>query len=368
MKRFWGFIKKEFYHITRDYRTMIILFGMPVVQLLLFGYVITNEIKDVKVAVFDQSKDNNSSKITDKILSSGYFKLNENIDHLGDIEKSFRKGSVKEVIVYEKDFTEKLESEGSASIQLIADASEPNTANLIVNYTSGIIASYNKELNKTVVQPEFIKPEVRMYYNAELKGVFMFVPGLMALLLTLISALMTSISITREKELGTMEVLLVSPLKPIQIIIGKVMPYVAMSFINAVMILLIANLVFEVPVRGSVVLLLSECLLYILVALSLGILISTSTNSQQVAMMMSMVGLMLPAILLSGFIFPIENMPVILQVVCQIMPPRWFISIIKAIMLKGAGFMYVWKETLVLVFMLVFFIGLSVKKFKVRLE
>jgi ABC-2 type transport system permease protein len=292
----------------------------------------------------------------------------ENIDQLRNIDKSFRKGSIKEVIIYEKDFTRKLEAEGTASIQIIADASEPNTANLIVNYTSGIIASYNKDLNKTAQQPDFIKSEVRMYYNAEMKGVFMFVPGLMALLLTLISALMTSISITREKELGTMEVLLVSPLKPIQIIIGKVMPYVAMSFINAAMILLIANLIFEVPVRGSVVLLLAECLLYILVALSLGILISTSTNSQQIAMLMSMVGLMLPAILLSGFIFPIENMPVVLQWVCQIMPPRWFISIIKAIMLKGVGFSYVWKETLVLVFMMVVFIGLSVKKFKVRLE
>jgi len=368
MKRFLGFIKKEFYHITRDYRTMIILFGMPVVQLLLFGYVITNEIKDVKVAVFDQSKDENTRKINDKILSSGYFKLYENIDHLGDIEKSFRKGSVKEVIIYEKDFTKKLESEGTASIQLIADASEPNTANLIVNYTSGIVASYNKDLNKTALQPDFIKPEVRMYYNAELKGVYLFVPGLMALLLTLISALMTSISITREKELGTMEVLLVSPLKPIQIIIGKVMPYVVMSFINAAIILLIAHFIFEVPIRGSVVLLLAECLLYILVALSLGILISTSTNSQQVAMMLSMVGLMLPAILLSGFIFPIENMPFILQCVCQVIPPRWFIAIIKAIMLKGVGFTYVWKETLILFAMMIVFIGLSVKKFKVRLE
>lgn len=368
MKRFWGFIKKEFFHITRDYRTMAILFGMPIVQLLLFGYVITNEIKDIKVAVFDQSKDVNTRKITDKLLSTGYFKMYDNIDQLGNIEKIFRKGTVKEVIVYEKDFTRKLETEGKASIQIIADASEPNTANLIVNYTSGIIGSYNKDLNKTMQQPDFIKPEVRMYYNSELKGVYMFVPGLMALLLTLISALMTSISITREKELGTMEVLLVSPMKPFQIIVGKVIPYVLMSFINAAMILLISNLVFEVPIRGSVVLLLAECTLYIMVALSLGILISTTTNSQQVAMLMSMVGLMLPAILLSGFIFPIENMPVVLQGICQIMPPRWFITIIKAIMLKGVGLSYVWKETAVLFIMMAVFIGLSVKKFKVRLE
>jgi len=205
-------------------------------------------------------------------------------------------------------------------------------------------------------------------YNPELKGVFMFVPGLMAMLLMLISALMTSISITREKELGTMELLLVSPLRPIQIIIGKVIPYVFLAFTDAVIILMMGNFVFGVPIRGSVGLLLGESLLFITMALSLGILISSITSSQQVAMTISLLALMLPTILLSGFIFPVENMPVILQVLCHIMPPKYFITIIKSIMLKGNGIQYIWKETLILSGFIVVFILLSVKKFKIRLD
>lgn len=196
----------------------------------------------------------------------------------------------------------------------------------------------------------------------------MFVPGVITVLLMLVSAMMTSISITREKELGTMEALLVSPLKPIQIIIGKVTPYVLLSFINLVVILLLAKFVFLMPIRGSLVLLLAECLLFIVMALALGILISTISKTQQQAMMMSMFALMLPTILLSGFIFPIENMPLILQYISHLMPPKWFIIIIKNIMLKGVGISYFWKETLIIAFMTVFFIGMSVKKFKIRLE
>ena len=368
MKRFKGFVIKEFYHIFRDVRTVIILFGIPIAQLLLFGYVVTNEIKDAKIAIYDQSKDYLSAKLSQKILSSGFFELEKNLDNYNDIEKSFKEGKIKEIIIFEPNFAKNLEKNGIANIQIIADASEPNTANMLTNYTSAIINTFSREINPLAQQPLQIIAETRMQYNPDLKGVYMFVPGIMAMLLMLISALMTSISITREKELGTMEILLVSPLKPIQIIIGKVTPYVLLSFINAIVILLIGNFVFHVPIQGSIVLLLAESVLFILVALSLGILISCATNSQQIAMMISLVALMLPTILLSGFIFPIENMPLVLQWLCQLMPPKWFITIIKTIMLKGAGFAYVWKETLVLVGMMCVFILLSVKKFKIRLE
>ena len=195
----------------------------------------------------------------------------------------------------------------------------------------------------------------------------MFVPGIMAMLLMLISALMTSLSITREKELGTMELLLVSPLRPIQIIVGKVLPYILLAFADACIILVMGKFVFGVPIQGSVILLLAESLLFITMALSLGILISCITNSQQVAMTISLIALMLPTILLSGFIFPVENMPVILQWLCKIIPPKYFITIIKSIMLKGNSFIYIWKETLILVGFTVFFIMLSVKKFNIRL-
>jgi ABC-2 type transport system permease protein len=366
MKRFWGFVVKEFYHIFRDYRTLLILFGMPAVQLLLFGYVITNEIKDAKIAVYDQSKDEVTRRITEKITSSGYFLLDKNLSSYSQIEPSFREGDIKLVIVYEPDFARKLEKYGKAKIQILGDASDPNTANILVNYAQGIVTNYILSLNSNNIPMQII-PEVRMQYNPELKGVFMFVPGIMAMLLMLISALMTSLSITREKELGTMELLLASPLRPIQIIIGKVIPYVFLAFADACIIIFMGKFVFGVPVEGSIVLLLAEALLFISVALSLGILISCITNSQQVAMTISLVALMLPTILLSGFIFPIENMPVILQWLCQAMPPKYFIIIIKDIMLKGNGFIYIWKETLVLAGFTLLFILLSMRKFKIRL-
>ncbi|MCX6280430.1 MAG: ABC transporter permease [Bacteroidetes bacterium] len=366
MKRFLGFIVKEFYHIFRDYRTLLILFGLPAVQLLLFGYVITNEIKDARIAILDQSKDEITRRISEKVLSSGYFILDKNLRSVSEIGQVFRQGNVKLVLIFGPDFSKNLDKTGNARVQIVADASDPNTASILVNYIQGILSNYLISLNAEKI-PMQIVPEVRMMYNGQMKGVYMFVPGLMAMLLMLISALMTSLSITKEKELGTMELLLVSPLKPIQIIIGKVFPYVFLAFIDACIIILLGNTVFGVPVVGSVGLLLAESFLYICMALSLGILISTITSSQQIAMMLSLVALMLPTILLSGFIFPVENMPWILQVFCHIMPPKYFITIIKSIMLQGNGFRYIAFETFIMLGFTLFFIFLSVKKFKIRL-
>jgi ABC-2 type transport system permease protein len=341
MKRFWGFVLKEFLHIFRDPRTMLILFGMPIVQILLFGYVITNELKDIKIAILDQSKDPVTIELTNKIISSGFFILDRNIKNMKEVEDVFKEGNVRQVIIFES---------------------------LVVHYTMAIIGDFVREQNKLTGSPIQFIPEVRMLYNNELKGVYMFIPGIMAMILILVSAMMTSISIVREKELGTMETLLVSPLRPAQIILGKVTPYIALSFINAVTIIIMGNLVFGMPVQGSIILLLAESILYILLGLSLGILISTITKTQQNAMFISLFALMLPTILLSGFIFPIENMPKVLQWLSLFMPPRWFITIIKNIMLKGTGLMYVWKETLILIVMTSLFLGLSIRKFKIRLE
>ncbi|MFC2119201.1 ABC transporter permease [Bacteroidota bacterium] len=368
MKRFVGFLIKEFFHIFRDPRSMVILFGMPIVQILLFGFVIKNEIKDVNIAILDFSKDEITLEISNKLLSSGFFRLVEDLPNTTEIDNVFKSGKVKEVIIFEQDFAEKLKRENTAGIQIIADASDPNTANQTVKYTSSIIQNYVKEYNSNKTLGKIIEPEVRMYYNKELKSSFMFVPGTMALILMLLSAMMTSISIAREKELGTMEILLVSPLRPIQIVLGKVAPYFVLSFINTIVIIALGVFVFGVPVSGSFILLMAECMLFILMALSLGILISTIAKTQQVAMMMSMFALMLPTMLLSGFIFPIKNMPEVLQYLSLMMPPRWFIVIIKNIMLKGTGIAFVWKETLIISGMAVFFILLSVRKFKIRLE
>ncbi|MBD3179212.1 MAG: ABC transporter permease subunit [Candidatus Latescibacteria bacterium] len=361
-------IKKEFLHIIRDPRTLIIILGIPVAQILLFGYVITNEIKDAGIAIYDKSGDHVTARLTGKILSSGYFHLVRNISSVEEIDQSFQSGNIREVVVFGEEFAEKLGRGEAAPVQIITDASEPNTARLMENYTLGIINSFSRELypGSAVRQP--VSVPVRMLFNPELKSVFMFVPGVMALLLTLISAMITSLSITREKEQGTMEMLLVSPFRPFHLILGKVLPYVIISLINAVVIIILANTVFGLPVRGNLVLLLAECLLFVTTALSMGIFISTITGSQLVAMMISMVGLMMPTMLLSGFIYPIRNMPRILQLVTNIIPARWFIVIIKSVMIKGTGFGAVMAESAVLAGMTLLFLGFSVLNFNQRLQ
>jgi len=368
MNRFLAFVRKEFLHIFRDYRTMMILFMMPIVQILIFGYVISTEIKDADIAFLDKSKDEVTTDIKNRLTASGYFKLARVLQEDAEIEDAFNKDRVKMVVVFEPGFANSFIKEGVAKVQLLADASDANTARLLTSYSQNIMLQYQQEKNGIQGIKKMIIPEVRMFYNENLDGVYMSVPGIMAMILMLVSAMMTSISITREKEFGSMEVLLISPLKPIQIILGKVAPYMFLSLVNAVTILLTAYFVFKVPINGSLVLLMAECLLFIILALSLGIFISTVAKNQMVAMFVSMFALMLPTILLSGFIFPIENMPLPLQVISQLMPPKWFIIIIKKVMLKGLGFGYVWKETLVLLAMISAFILLSVKKFKVRIE
>ena len=347
---------------------MIILFGMPVVQILLFGFALTNEIKNAKIAILDHSKDDVTTEIINKITSSGYFILEENLTDENQIEARFREGKIKEVIIFENNFSENIKKGNHPGIHIIGDASDPNTANLLANYTLAIIKDYQADLvlGQAAI-PVLITPEPKLLFNPELKGVFMFVPGIITILLMLVCAMMTSISIAREKELGTMEILLVSPLKPIQIIIGKVTPYVVLSLLNALTILALGYFVFGMPMRGNNILLLIETLLFIFMALSLGILISTIAKTQQVALLVSLAGLMLPTILLSGFIFPIENMPWPLQIFSNIMPSKWFIIIIKNIMLKGTELVYIWKETVILIFMTLIFIGLSVRNFKIRL-
>jgi ABC-2 type transport system permease protein len=369
MKRFLGFVKKEFLHIFRDYRTLFILFGIPAAQILIFGYAVSMDIRNAGIAILDLSHDEVTQKLSDKLISSDFFRETEKLLNYTDIDKVFKKGKTKAVIVFEAGFGKKLISEGKASLSIIADGSEPNTATLVTNYTMAIVNNFTAGLAEPgTANPISIQPEVKMFYNPELKSHYMFVPGVITLILILICALMTSVTITREKEFGTMEVLLVSPLRPVQIILGKVVPYFILSVINVLLILALSWLVFGLPVKGSMILLLAESMLYILMSLTLGILISTVSSSMQQAIFISLIGLMLPTILLSGFIYPIENMPKIYDYVSMLLPPRYFIVIIKNIMIKGTGLFYVWKETLILTAMTLVYVGLSVKKFKIRLE
>lgn len=368
MNQLKAFIRKEFRHIFRDYRSIIILFGIPLIQLMLFGYVITTEIKDARIAVLDHSKDAVTQEIIHKMIASGYFTIDLMLNSEQEIDEIFRQGDVKEVVVFESDFARKLERDGEASVQVIADASDPNTAQLLSNYIGEILRDYVDKNHIDYSAPFQIDTEVRMLFNESMQGAYMFVPGTMALILILISAMMTSITIVKEKETGTMEILLVSPLKAHHIIIGKVTPYLLLSLINAVVIICVGNLVFGVPIKGSIILLFGLVILYILLSLALGILISTAANNQVTAMFASIMALMLPTVMLSGFIYPIENMPVPLQALSHIMPARWFIEAIKAVMLKGVGVEFIWKQVGIMLGMTVLFLGISVRKFSLRLE
>ena len=366
MNTFLAFIKKEFKHIFRDKRTLVILFGMPIAQVLLFGFAISTEIKDGKIAILDYSKNTISQKYIDKITSSGYFILVDNLDSYSGIEEAFKEGSIKLALIIPEKFGEDIKNKNTSEVQIITDASDPNMSNMLTGYLTGVTHLFASEIGAIKKVPLVI--ESKMLYNPENKSVFMFVPGVMTIILMLISTMMTSITVAKEKELGTMEILLVSPLKPSIIIIGKVVPYIALSMFNAITILLLGFLVFEMPMHGNYILLSLEIVLFIITALSLGILISTVSKTQQTAMMISLMGLMLPTILLSGFIFPVDSMPDILQFLSNFIPATWFIIIIKSIMLKGVGLAVLWKETLILFITALVFIIMSIKRFKIRLE
>lgn len=368
MKQFLAFVKKEFYHVIRDKRTLFILIGMPVAQILIFGFALTNEVKDQKILVVDYAKDIASQRIITEIAASKYFKIENSTNDASQILPAFKKGIIHLAIVIPSGFGHDLMHVKKAQIQVIADASDPNLASTLINYISTIIADYQMDFDKVSNAPIRIVPDVRMLYNPQLKGAPNFVPGVMALVLMLVCVLMTAISIVKEKETGTMEILLVSPFKPILVIVAKAVPYLVLSLINVATILLLSVFVLNVPVKGSVVLLFAESTLFIITCLTLGIFISIKTNSQEVAMLISLMGMLLPTVLFSGFMFPIENMPVALQLLSNIIPSKWFYIIVKSIMIKGVGFSIVWKETLVLVAITLILFFISIKSFKIRME
>ena len=363
------FTQKEFYHIFRDRWTMMILLVLPILMILLFGFGITTEIKNARFAVYDPSRDLATQKIIEKIQTSEYFSLEAYITDPGQIETIFQKGEISLVVVFSERFYENMLHTGDAQILLIADGTDPNTASTLVSYISRLIASYQQDQMSTLgAMPYQIQTEVKLLYNPTLKGAYSTVPGVMGLILMLICAMMTSVSIAREKELGTMEVILVSPMPPLMIIISKVIPYFTISIINYITILVLGVYVLDVPVVGSLFLLTMLALIYILVSLALGLLISSLVDKQIAALLGSVMGLMLPAVLLSGLMFPIENMPMFLQVIAQVIPAKWFIMAAKDVMIKGVGITSILMELAVLGTMAIVLIALSLRNFKTRLE
>ena len=360
MKQFIAFVRKEFFHIFRDRRTMLILLGMPVVQIILFGFAISTEVKNVRVAVLDPNNDVMTRHIVDRINASEYFMVTRLLHSPQEVEKAFREGDTDLAIVFGTQFADRLYA-GDAEIQLITDATDPNMATTQVNYATGIIASVQQEMMPAGVSVPTIVPDVKLLYNPQMKSTYNFVPGVMGLILMLICAMMTSISIVREKETGTMEILLVSPVRPLFVILSKAVPYFVLSFINLITILLLSVYVLHVPVAGSLFWL-------IVVSLALGLLISSVTRTQVAAMLASGLILMMPTMILSGMIFPIESMPLVLQVISDVLPARWYIQAVRKLMIEGVDVAFVVKEIIILAFMAIVLITISFKKFKNRLE
>jgi len=364
MNELKSFIQKEYWHIMRDKRALLILFAMPVVLVILFGYAISNDIKDAKIAILDNSHDELSVGLTNKLVSSGYFIQTVSLHSNKELQEVFRDGKIKLAVVFPNKFAESYYHDNMVTIQLIADASDLNSATTLTNYASLIIQDYQKDIMKSPSQKPLFETTVKMLYNPESKGVYMFVPGVLALILMLIAAMMTAVSLAREKETGSMRVITVSPLSPMTIIIGKVIPYLIIAIIDTFLILVLSVFIFGMPINGNVFLLGLVCLVFLFASTSLGIMISAFSATQQTALIISIILLFLPTVLLSGFIYPIENMPVALQVVCQVSPAKWFIEAIKSVMIKGTGFADVWLQLTVLTGMIVFFVRISVVQFR----
>ena len=369
MKQFIAFVRKEFYHIFRDRRTMLILLGMPVIQIILFGFAITTEVKNVRLAVLDPSNDVMTRKIIDKLDASEYFTVARRFHSPQEMDLAFRKNVVDMALVFGEHFTDGLYS-GDARVQLVVDATDPNMSTTQMNYAAGIIAAAGQEMLPPNISMGRLAPDIKLLYNPQMKSAYNFVPGVMGLILMLICAMMTSISIVREKETGTMEVLLVSPVKPLFIILAKAVPYFVLSFVNLITILYCLSVfVLDVPVVGSLFwLVITVSLLFIFVSLALGLLISSVTRTQVAAMLVSGLMLMMPTMLLSGMIFPIESMPVILQWISDILPARWYIQAVRKLMIEGVPVALVYKEIGILLLMATVLITISIKKFKYRLE
>src|SRR5688572_21738626 len=331
-----AFVVKEIRHILRDRQTLLILLLLPLAQVVVFGFALRTDVNDIRIAFVDPAPDHATAALRGRFAGNGRFRVAGTIPTTASLAPLFRRGSAEVALVFEPGFAERLSDGRGARVLLVTDASDPNSGTTRQAYAAAVVADYEAELGRGAGGLE-IRSKMRMRYNPTLESVNLFVPGLIALVLTLVSAMMTAISLSREKERGTLEILLVSPLRPWQIIVGKVLPYLGLAFANVSTALLAAWLVFRVPFRGSILLLILASVLYSLVSLSIGVLVASRTPSQRAAMLTAMLATLLPSTILSGMVFPIASMPAPLQVITNVVPARWFIVIARGIILKGVG-------------------------------
>ena len=352
MKQFISFVIKEARHILRDSRTMLILFGMPVALMLLFGFAISTDVKDVRTVVVTSQTDHLTQQVIDRLAASEYFTITACVASPQEAERLIRNQKADMAVVFAQDFASK-----HSGIQFIVDGADPNMAQQWTNYATSVIMNMEGGLVNS-----------KMLYNPQMKSAYNFVPAIMGMLLMLVCAMMTSISIVREKEKGTMEVLLVSPIKPLMIIVAKAIPYLVLAFGILCSILLMSRFVLDVPLQGSLFWIFAVSGVYILLALSLGLLISNIADSQLVALLLSAMVLLMPIVMLSGMLFPVESMPEILQYVAAVIPPRYYIEAMRKLMVMGVGIGEVLREVAILTGMTLFLLTVALAKFKVRLE
>jgi ABC-2 type transport system permease protein len=374
MKNILHLMKKEFIQTLRDKKMIPIIFVLPVIQLILLGYAANIDIRDVSMVVCDMDKSQTSYDYISKFTNSGYFTLVKSIDSPKEIDQYIDDGDASVALIIPTDFSKNLLAKKTTSIQFISDGSDANSANIALGYAKQITATYSQTVSlenmamsgRNISLPR-IMPEPRVWFNPELKSKNFMVPGVLALILMIITMAMTSLGIVKEKEIGTLEQLIVTPIKRYQLIIGKVVPFAVFGLIDVALVLSVAVIVFAVPLRGSIFLLFFLTMLYILITLGLGLFISTISKTQQQAMMTSMFFVMLPFMFLSGFAFPIENMPKIIQMGTNIIPLKYYLIIVRGIFLKGAGFVELWKEALILLIWGISIITISVIRFNKKL-
>ena len=352
MKQFISFVIKEGKHILRDKRTMLILFGMPLVLMLLFGFAITTDVKNVRTIVVTSSMDHLTQQAVDRLAASEYFAIVQVVATPRDAERVIRGQKADMAIVFGPEFASK-----RSGVQFIVDGADPNMAQQWTNYATSVI-----------LNPDGGAVNTKLLYNPQMRSAYNFVPAIMGMLLMLVCAMMTSISIVREKEKGTMEVLLVSPVKPLMIIVAKAIPYLVLAFVILIIILLMARFVLGVPLVGSLFWIIVISLIYILLALSLGLLISNVAKTQLVALLLSAMVLLLPILMLSGMLFPVESMPTVLQWISAIVPPRYYIEAMRKLMIMGVGIQEVAREVMILLGMVALLMTLALVKFNKRLE
>ena len=366
MSAFRGLVRKESLHLLRDRQTLAILFLLPVVSVLLFGYAVRTDVRAIPIVVVDPAPDAATRTLIARITQSEQFRLHAILRSEAALEEAFQAGTIRQAIVLPTDTERRLARGERLVIGVVTDASDPNTGRVMEGYIGVLLRRWHAERSGQS-SASGVTLMTRMRFNPTLESVNLFVPGLIALILTIVAAMMTAISITREKERGTMELLLVSPLRPSAVVLGKVAPYVVLGMANMLTVLLAARLVFGVPLRGHPLVLLGASLLYVVASLGLGILISTKAETERTAIMAALAGLLLPTLMLSGFIFPINALPRPLQFISQFIPARWFLIVVRGVMVKGAGLTDLWQELTILTGMSVALLGLGIRRLAIRL-